>query len=212
MRYFMINNSLARAIWLSVFWLCLASYPALAQDDISAPLTQQDIDKFVSVYGTEDPVMAAKSDANLNPDRLSVVANRLSAVYVLRGQNTEEAALLKKLSAIKDPHAVNPDEYALYRANNQQLKPVFAKFLGAYTLRLPNSIAEQESLEASNDNSYVDPNLDPTLDPNVGNFDFDPSEGYGPPPAGSGPDNSQPTINTENLPAQELVSSNWEAN
>ncbi|MDR2387706.1 MAG: hypothetical protein LBE80_09015 [Deltaproteobacteria bacterium] len=183
-------------VWLSAFMLALAASPGLAQDVLGAPITQADIDGFLNIYGQENPPAAAESVGVLNYDRLSVVVKRLTMVYVLRGQHTEEEALLKKLAAIKVPHSVSSDEYNLYRANDEKLRPVFAKFLGSYTLRLPNSIAEVDIVEASNVSS--------DLDAQAGNFDYDSSEGYGPPAVDSQGDDSQPTINTEQLPDSEV--------
>ncbi|MDR0621994.1 MAG: hypothetical protein LBJ61_08985 [Deltaproteobacteria bacterium] len=120
-------------------------YPVLAQENASSgPITQEDIDNFISVYGSDDPPAAmSKANGSINGDRLQLVTRRLSSVYILRGQNTDNATLLKKLAEISAPNSVNHEEYALYDANDEHLKPVFAKYLGAYTLRLPDSLAEQ---------------------------------------------------------------------
>ncbi|MDR2300641.1 MAG: hypothetical protein LBF38_01145 [Deltaproteobacteria bacterium] len=190
----MLKHLIVGLVWLSLISLGFAASPALAQDALSAPITQADIDGFLNIYGHDNPPAAVESAQNVNVDRLNVVTRRLSTVYVLRGQHTEEQSLLEKLASIKVPHSVSSDEYNLYRANDDKLKPVFAKFLGAYTLRLPNSLAERDTVEASNVVNGAAPE----------NFDFDQNEGYGPPDI-SGTENTEPTINTEQLPEGEVT-------
>jgi hypothetical protein len=114
-------------------------------------LTQGDIDKFVSIYGHENPSEAVSSVTDVSHERLNLVVRRLANVYVMKGQHEDEESMLKRLAEIQDNGAVSPEEYNLYQANDSSLKPVFVKYLGDYTLRLPNSVADRVPAPAAGD-------------------------------------------------------------
>ena len=116
--------------------VALSAGSALAQGDQAGPLTQGDIDKFIGIYGSDDPSAAAGTYADLRHDRLDLVVRRLTAVYLAKGQHTDDEAVKKTLAAIADYSKVSQDEYNLVETNNDNLKPVFTKYLGTYTLRL----------------------------------------------------------------------------
>jgi hypothetical protein len=99
-------------------------------------MTQQDIDIFLAVYGSDPPTLAAR-EVDLDTDRLVVAVKRLSSVYILKGQFADEDTLVESLAAIEEPSSqVTHEEYDLYQSNGERLEPVFARYLGTYTMRL----------------------------------------------------------------------------
>jgi hypothetical protein len=72
----------------------------------------------------------------------------LSAIYILKGQLDDEAALLAKLAALGEASAVTRAEYDLYMANESLIRPVCEKYLGTYTVPVSDSNTESPAAQS----------------------------------------------------------------
>lgn len=135
----MFKNFLENLTYFGLLGLLISATPALAQPASNAPMAQDDIASFVRLYGNENPPAVA---AGVDLNRQSVVVRRVSAIYILKGQLDDEAALLAKLAALGEASAVTRAEYDLYMANESLIRPVCEKYLGTYTVPVSDSKTE----------------------------------------------------------------------
>jgi hypothetical protein len=91
---------------------------------------------FLRIYGQEDPTQA--DTKGMDYARLAKTAATLTSVYVYKGQFAEEAQLVTYLASLGNPAEVVEADYALYKNNEVQIRPIMERFLGHYRLRLPD--------------------------------------------------------------------------
>jgi hypothetical protein len=142
----MFRSNIIKVVFLFLAIMAFSSGSIQAQNADTGPLSQEDIDRFISIYGSENPPAAAPA-SGLDYDRLSLVVGRLTSIYIAKGQIGDEQEQLVILSRGKVP--VEQADYDLYQANDVALKPVMGKYLGTYTLRLAEAKADQSQWSES---------------------------------------------------------------